>query len=87
MDYRHFVMLLEVQCRQFIVAGNNTDYLQTGPATILRKRCDTQRFLLAAASPAGTKFEKNRYSLVVLRRDFSAVTIHKREFNFLSFQS
>jgi hypothetical protein len=60
-------MFLEVQCRQLIVAGNNTDYLQTGPAIILRKRCDTQRFLLAAASPAGAKFEKNRNSLVVLR--------------------
>jgi hypothetical protein len=85
MNDRQSVMFLEVQCRQFVVAGNNTNYLQTALSIIFRKRCDTQRFLLAASSPAGTKFEKNRDSLIILRRNLSAVTIHKRKFKLLSF--
>jgi len=59
-------MFLEVKSGQFVVAGNNTNHLQTGLAIILRNRCDTQRFLLAASSPTGAEFEKNRNSLVIL---------------------
>jgi hypothetical protein len=59
-------MFLEIKSGQLIVTGNNTNYLQTGLAIILRNRCDTQRFLLAASSPARAKFEKNRDSLVIM---------------------
>ena len=76
MNDRHPVMFLEVQRGQLIVAGNNTNYLQTAPAIILRERCDTQRLLLATASPTGTEFEKYRDSPVILGRDFPAVTVH-----------
>jgi hypothetical protein len=79
-------MFLEVQRGQFIVAGNNTNYLQTALSIILRNRCDTQRFLLAAASPAGSKFEKNRDSFVILGINLPAETVHERKFEFLSFQ-
>jgi hypothetical protein len=83
-------MFLEVQCSQFIIAGNNTNYLETGPAIFFCNRRDTQRFLLAATSPTCTKFEKNRYSLIILRRNLPAVTVHERKlklFDFISFIS
>jgi hypothetical protein len=86
MNDRQSVMFLKVQCGQFIIAGNNTNYLQTGPAIFLRKRCDTQRFLLAASSPAGAEFEKNRDPLIILGRDLAAITVHKRKFKFSGFQ-
>jgi hypothetical protein len=80
-------MSLKVQGGQVIVTGNNTNYLQTDITIILRNRCDTQRFLLAAASPARTKFEKNRDSLVILGRDLPAVTVHEKKFKLFSFVS
>lgn len=87
MDNRQSVMFLEVQCGQFIVAGNDTNYLQTDITIILSNRCDTQRFLLAASSPARTEFEKNRNSFIILRRDLSAVTVHERKFKLFTFVS
>lgn len=68
-------MFLKIQGGQFVVTLYYSNYLKARPAVLLCYRCDTQRFLLAAASPACAEFEKNRNSLIVLRRNFPAETV------------
>jgi hypothetical protein len=58
-------VFLKIQSRKLIVTRNHTDNLHL--ALILGcEPADTTGFLLAAASPTGTEFKKNRYACVIL---------------------